>query len=201
MQLALLSTSCRRVQASAASPLLIAKLATQKGAPQTFWTLRGLALYDEFEGLGENHVRFQAGAVAMTLDSVARLEALATWMLRCRGLTAEVHAHVGGSGVANHKWRRMDAKESCSRADAVAHFLESRGVDADRINATGWGTAITGLAGTPMPADDIRTEVFLTIDDLGFPLRPAYYEGVTPPPQLSSRLAKTSTCNMLTERP
>lgn len=99
--------------------------------------------FDEEACLGRFEILSRSGNIyfrpaSSTLDdkSFAILESIVDIVIRCPGMTIEVAGHTDaiGSDAANQRL-------SEARAQAVAHYLTSKGIAANRFQAVGYGEA------------------------------------------------------------
>jgi len=79
-------------------------------------------------------VRFEAGRSALHPDSTDALQSLATLMQEYPAFRIRVAGHTDGTGRAE-----VNLRISKERASAIAEQLSARGIDRDRIIATGYG--------------------------------------------------------------
>ncbi|MEX2964056.1 OmpA family protein [Microbulbifer sp. TYP-18] len=82
-------------------------------------------------------VRFRAGGSAPRMDTLRDLEALLVIMRDYPSLRIAIEAHTDSEGEAD-----KNLKLSQWRADWVGRFLIERGIDAERIEAQGFGASL-----------------------------------------------------------
>lgn len=81
-------------------------------------------------------IEFAKDSADVTSGSVPDLEALATILRENAGLTIAIEAHTSGEGEEMH-----NQQLSQKRADAVRQMLAEKGIDGNRIAASGMGSA------------------------------------------------------------
>ena len=79
-------------------------------------------------------VQFATGKATITPDSFPRLDAMVEYMTHKKTARIEISGHTDSAGK-----KAVNKKLSQQRADAVRDYLVSRGIDADRIKAVGYG--------------------------------------------------------------
>jgi outer membrane protein OmpA-like peptidoglycan-associated protein len=79
-------------------------------------------------------VRFATGKAKLTPDSYERLDSVVDYMTHKKTARIEIAGHTDNTGK-----KSANKKLSQERADAVRDYLVSKGVDADRIKAVGYG--------------------------------------------------------------
>lgn len=79
-------------------------------------------------------VQFATGKAALKPESYARLDAVVEYMTHKKDARIEISGHTDTTGK-----KSANKKLSQQRADAVRDYLVSKGVDADRIKAVGYG--------------------------------------------------------------
>ena len=79
-------------------------------------------------------VQFATGKATITPDSFPRLDAMVEYMTHKKTARIEISGHTDAAGS-----KAVNKKLSQQRADAVRDYLVSRGIDADRIKAVGYG--------------------------------------------------------------
>ena len=79
-------------------------------------------------------VQFATGKAKITQDSFARLDALVEYMTHKKTARIEISGHTDNVGK-----KAVNKKLSQQRADAIRDYLVSKGIDADRIKAVGYG--------------------------------------------------------------
>lgn len=80
-------------------------------------------------------ITFNSGSAYMPDSSIAIVDEVAGALKDCAGLNVAVGGHTDATGSAD-----INQKLSQARADAVATALAERGVAAERITATGYGS-------------------------------------------------------------
>lgn len=79
-------------------------------------------------------VQFATGKATITPDSFPRLDAMVEYMTHKKTARIEISGHTDDAGK-----KAANKKLSQQRADAVRDYLVSKGIDADRIKAVGYG--------------------------------------------------------------
>ena len=79
-------------------------------------------------------VKFATGKATLTPDSYARLDTVVEYMVHKKEARIEISGHTDTTGK-----KAANKKLSQARADAVRDYLVSKGVDADRVKAVGYG--------------------------------------------------------------
>lgn len=79
-------------------------------------------------------VRFPTGKATLTPDSHARLDAIVEYMTHKKTTRIEISGHTDNVGK-----KRANKRLSQKRANAVRDYLVSKGIDASRIDAVGYG--------------------------------------------------------------
>jgi len=79
-------------------------------------------------------VQFATGKAKITPDSFPRLDALAEYMTHKKTARLEISGHTDNAGK-----KAANKKLSQQRADAIRDYLVSKGIDAGRIKAVGYG--------------------------------------------------------------
>jgi OmpA-OmpF porin, OOP family len=79
-------------------------------------------------------VQFATGKATIKPDSFPRLDAMVEYMTHKKTARIEISGHTDDAGK-----KAVNKKLSQQRADAVRDYLVSRGIDADRIKAVGYG--------------------------------------------------------------
>lgn len=79
-------------------------------------------------------VQFATGKAVITPDSFARLDALVEYMAHKKTARVEISGHTDNAGK-----KAANKKLSQQRADALRDYLVSKGIDASRIKAVGYG--------------------------------------------------------------
>jgi outer membrane protein OmpA-like peptidoglycan-associated protein len=79
-------------------------------------------------------VQFATGRATITPDSFARLDALVEYMTHKKTARLEISGHTDNAGK-----KAANKKLSQQRADAIRDYLVSKGVEAGRIKAVGYG--------------------------------------------------------------
>lgn len=85
--------------------------------------------------IAEKSINFRSGSTFMPDSSLAVVTEVADALKNCSGMTVAVGGHTDATGSAE-----VNQNLSQGRADAVAAALTERGVAADRITATGFGS-------------------------------------------------------------
>lgn len=88
----------------------------------------------EAPGFVLEDVQFPAGKATLTGESQARLDAVVEYMTHKKSARIEISGHT--DNVGNEK---ANKKLSQKRADAVRDYLVSKGIDASRLDAVGYG--------------------------------------------------------------
>jgi len=81
-------------------------------------------------------VQFATGKATITSDSFARLDSVVEYMTHKKAVKIEIAGHTDNVGK-----KAANKKLSQQRANAVRDYLVSKGVDADRVKAVGYGDA------------------------------------------------------------
>jgi OmpA-OmpF porin, OOP family len=79
-------------------------------------------------------VQFATGKATIKPDSFSRLDAMVEYMTHKKTARIEISGHTDDAGK-----KAVNKKLSQQRADAVRDYLVSKGIDADRIKAVGYG--------------------------------------------------------------
>lgn len=79
-------------------------------------------------------VQFATGKATIKDDSFPRLDAMVEYMTHRKSARLEISGHTDDAGK-----KAANKKLSQQRADAVRDYLVSKGIDADRIKAVGYG--------------------------------------------------------------
>ena len=79
-------------------------------------------------------VQFATGKATIKPDSFPRLDAMVEYMTHKKTARIEISGHTDDAGK-----KAVNKKLSQQRADAVRDYLVSKGIDADRIKAVGYG--------------------------------------------------------------
>jgi OmpA-OmpF porin, OOP family len=79
-------------------------------------------------------VQFATGKATIKPDSFPRLDAMVEFMTHKKAARIEISGHTDNSGK-----KAVNKKLSQQRADAVRDYLISKGIEADRIEAVGYG--------------------------------------------------------------
>jgi outer membrane protein OmpA-like peptidoglycan-associated protein len=79
-------------------------------------------------------VQFATGKATITPDSFPRLDAMVEYMTHKKTARIEISGHTDDAGK-----KAANKRLSQQRADAVRDYLISKGIDADRIKAVGYG--------------------------------------------------------------
>ena len=79
-------------------------------------------------------VQFATAKAKITPDSFARLDALVEYMTHKKTARLEISGHTDNAGK-----KAVNKKLSQQRADAIRDYLVSKGIDASRIKAVGYG--------------------------------------------------------------
>lgn len=79
-------------------------------------------------------VQFATGKAIITPDSFARLDDLVEYMTHKKNARLEISGHTDDAGK-----KAANKKLSQERADAVRDYLVSKGIEADRMRAVGYG--------------------------------------------------------------
>ena len=79
-------------------------------------------------------VQFQTGKATLTADSHARLDAVVEYMTHKKSARIEISGHTDNVGK-----KKANKRLSQKRAEAVRAYLVSKGIDASRIEAVGYG--------------------------------------------------------------
>jgi OmpA-OmpF porin, OOP family len=79
-------------------------------------------------------VQFATGKATLTPDSFARLDTVVEYMTHRKKARIEISGHTDTTGK-----KSANKKLSQERADAVRDYLVSKGVEADRVTAVGYG--------------------------------------------------------------
>ncbi len=79
-------------------------------------------------------VKFATGKATLTPDSYERLDSVVEYMVHKKEARIEISGHTDTTGK-----KAANKKLSQQRADAVRDYLVSKGVDADRVKAVGYG--------------------------------------------------------------
>lgn len=79
-------------------------------------------------------VQFATGKATIAPDSFPRLDAMVEYMTHKKTARIEISGHTDDAGK-----KAVNKKLSQQRADAVRDYLASKGIDADRIKAVGYG--------------------------------------------------------------
>jgi OmpA-OmpF porin, OOP family len=79
-------------------------------------------------------VQFATGKAKITPDSFARLDEMVEYMTHKKSSRIEISGHTDNAGK-----KAVNKKLSQQRADAVRDYLVSKGIEAERIKAVGYG--------------------------------------------------------------
>ena len=79
-------------------------------------------------------ITFRSGSSYLSPQSLRIVDAVASALEECGGMTVAVEGHTDSSGSAE-----VNTRMSQARADAVAAALSERGIAADRVTAKGFG--------------------------------------------------------------
>jgi outer membrane protein OmpA-like peptidoglycan-associated protein len=79
-------------------------------------------------------VQFATGKATIKPDSFSRLDAMVEYMMHKKTARIEISGHTDDAGK-----KAVNKKLSQQRADAVRDYLVSKGIEADRIKAVGYG--------------------------------------------------------------
>jgi OOP family OmpA-OmpF porin len=79
-------------------------------------------------------VQFASGKAALTPESGARLDSIVAYMTHKPSVRIEISGHTDNVGK-----KQLNKKLSQQRADAVKAYLVAQGVDAERVEAIGYG--------------------------------------------------------------
>lgn len=79
-------------------------------------------------------VQFASGSATLTPESHARLDAMVEFMTHKKSTRLEISGHTDNVGK-----KAVNKKLSQQRADAVRDYIVSKGIDASRIKAVGYG--------------------------------------------------------------
>lgn len=88
----------------------------------------------ESPGLVLEEVQFETGKATLTAESYARLDAVVEYMTHKKSARIKISGHTDNVGN-----KKANKKLSQKRADAVRDYVLSKGIDAGRIAAVGYG--------------------------------------------------------------
>lgn len=87
-------------------------------------------------------INFNSGSAFMPASALAVVEEVAAAIRDCAGMTIAVEGHTDSTGNAE-----INQTLSQARADAVASALAERGIAAERVSASGFGSARLAVPG------------------------------------------------------
>lgn len=119
------------------------------------------------EAVAGKSINFNSGSTYMPDASLAIVSEVADVLKACEGLSVTIGGHTDATGSAE-----VNQNLSQGRADAVAAALTERGVAADRITATGFGSAQPKVEGDGANAANRRIEFTISSSGSG-PAAPA----------------------------
>ncbi|MEP3050275.1 MAG: OmpA family protein [Erythrobacter sp.] len=102
-------------------------------------------------------ITFRSGSAYLNAASLRIVDDLATALSECENMSVAVGGHTDATGSAE-----INQSISQARADAVAAALSERGVGADRITATGFGSSEPKIAGDGANPANRRIEFTLS---------------------------------------
>lgn len=107
------------------------------------------ACQDNIDGLMAGKViNFASGSATIAADGLAVVSEVAEALSGCDGMAIAVGGHTDATGSAE-----VNQRLSKERADSVAAALAERGIAAERITATGYGSAQPVMEGTGAAAN------------------------------------------------
>lgn len=103
--------------------------------PETLDTAALDACAGQIETIAQSdQVYFTSGSVQLEAKSLSLLDAVADTMQACPGLSLRIEGHTDDRGS-----EKVNKRLSVGRAAEVVIYLSNRGVDPERLNATGFG--------------------------------------------------------------
>ena len=110
--------------------------------------------------IAEKSINFRSGSTFMPESSLAVVTEVADALKGCDGLNVAVGGHTDATGSAE-----VNQNLSQGRADAVAAALTERGIAADRITATGFGSTKLKVPGDG--ANEANRRIEFTVSGAG----------------------------------
>ncbi len=110
------------------------------------------------EAIAGKSINFRSGSAYMPDSSLTIVDEVAEALKACDGLSVAIGGHTDATGSAE-----VNQNLSQGRADAVAAALTERGVAADRITATGFGSSKPKVEGTGTEANDANRRIEFTV--------------------------------------
>ena len=150
-----------------------AHLIHERGAPEAIKTLEALALLEAVSAIGGNQVTFEGAITQLKPGFGGRLAAYAALLKRFGRAHLHIDAHTGRNAPSTYA-----PSFTRDRARTVRQELEGRGVHRARVTCTGWGKIVAIHAGWPVGQESARGELYVELDRVFYPARPAYYASV-----------------------
>lgn len=147
--------------ALAAIGIILALLCRPKAEPQVVAVTDTVTVVDtvyiqQLEQIEDNFnaAQFQLDKADLSEDAKFVLHDLAKLMAKYPDFRLRIEGHTSAEGDANHNQRLSEARAQA----AVTFLVEHEGVDADRLEAAGFGSSKLKNADNPMAPENRRTE-------------------------------------------